>query len=106
MLRSKSTSDSSLIRHPRPLSTFSASEDHSSITLPEDEPLLSLSQSDSQTGHFSSVSEISDTDDSVFAAVTDVQIDEFREVFRIFDSNQDGTITSTELIKILKYGNL
>ena len=44
----------------------------------------------------------SDPDDSVFAAVTDVQIEEFRDVFRIFDADQDGNISSTELIKILK----
>lgn len=44
----------------------------------------------------------SDPDDSVFGAVTDVQIEEYRDVFRIFDADQDGNISSTELIKILK----
>ena len=50
----------------------------------------------------SDVNNTTDPDDSVFAAVTDVQIEEYRDVFRIFDADQDGNISSTELIKILK----
>lgn len=99
MLRSKSPSD--LSQTPRPHSTISSTEEHArcSLILPEDHAGVSRTSSDNHSGLLSPTS---DADDSVFTTVTDVQIEEFRDVFRIFDVNQDGMITSGELIKILR----
>ena len=36
------------------------------------------------------------------AGLSDVQIEEFREAFHLFDKNQDGTITTKDLGNVLK----
>ena len=38
------------------------------------------------------------------AGLSDAQIEEFREAFHLFDRNQDGTITSSNLANVLKVG--
>ena len=40
------------------------------------------------------------------AGLSDAQIEEFREAFHLFDRNQDGTITSSNLANVLKVGIL